>query len=334
MPPLKLRAVSQPQAQLFFAFVFNISDPVFSKEIEMRFKLFTCGLVMASLACLGTVVAFTQDQDDVRGAFLTTRPKPVDKTAKGNPGPRPTRRRPKPQPVKPVDGGVGGGTTAPTTPKHEPPKANLQKLGVGLTLLSRDSLGFAVRTDPTRTFSKGDRVRVLLETNNDGYLYIFNTTNGGKPVMIYPNKELDEGGNYLQAHVPFEIPSSTAGEERLRWLTFDEVAGNERLYFVFTREPLPGIPLEDELVAFCSDAKNTCPIQPNVELWAKLEKEIDEPLRTTAPSGLGKTQTAPEREAIERGLGLSKQEPEPSLILMSASAKSGALVTVLELVHK
>lgn len=304
----------------------------------MRFKAFICGLLVASLAGLGSVVAITQDQEeDVRGAFLTTRPKPVDKT-KSNPGPRPTRRRPKAQPqpqaVKPGEGGAGGGTTPGATAKEEPAKASPQKLGVGLTLLSRDSLGLTVRVDPTRTFRKGDRVRVLLETNNDGYLYIFNTTNGGKPVMIYPNQELDQGGNYLQAHIPFEIPSSTASEERLRWLVFDEVAGNERLYFVFTREPLPGIPLEDELVAFCSDAKNTCPIQPGADLWAQLEKELDEPLRTSTASRFGKAQTEPEREAIERGLGLSKQEPEPSLILMSASAKSGTLVTVLELVHK
>ncbi len=301
----------------------------------MRFKSFICGLAMTSLVGLGTVVAITQDQEeDVRGAFLTSRPKPVDKSAKGNPAPRPIRRRPKPQPVKPVEGGVSAGTTAGATAKVEPAKATPQKLGVGLTLLSRDSLGLTIRTDPTRTFHKGDRVRVLLETNNDGYLYIFNTTNDGKPVMIYPNKELDEGGNYLQAHIPFEIPSSTASEERLRWLVFDEIAGNERLYFVFTREPLPGIPLEDELVAFCSDAKNTCPIQPNAELWALLEKELDEPLRTSKASRFGKAQTEPEREAIERGLGLSKQEPEPSLIMMSASVKSGTLVTVLDLVHK
>lgn len=300
----------------------------------MRFKAFICGLVVASLAALGTVVALTQDQEeDVRGAFLTTRPKPVDKT-KGNQASRPNRRRPKPQPVKPGDGGAGGGTTSGATVKEGPGKATPQKLGIGLTLLSRDSLGLTVRVDPTRTFRKGDRVRVLLETNNDGYLYIFNTTNDGKPVMIYPSNELDEGGNYLQAHIPFEIPSSTAGEERLRWLVFDEFAGNERLYFVFTREPLPGIPLEDELVAFCKDAKNTCPIQPNAELWAQLEKELDEPLRTSTAARFGKAQTEPEREAVERGLGLSKQEPEPSLILMSASAKSGTLVTVLDLVHK
>ena len=299
----------------------------------MRFKVFICGLTVAILAGLGTVAAITQDpEEDVRGAFMTTRPKPADKAARTNQPSRPNRRRPKPQPVKP-SGGADGGTTSGVV-KNEPTKVTPQKLGVGLTLLSRDSLGLTVRIDPTRTFRKGDRVRVLLETNSDGYLYIFNTTNDGKPVMIYPNKELDEGGNYLQAHIPFEIPSSTASEERLRWLVFDEIAGNERLYFVFTREPLPGIPLEDELIAFCSDTKNTCPIQPNAELWAKLEKELSEPLQTKAANRYGKAQTENEREAIERGIGLSTQEPEPSLIMMSASAKSGTLVTVLDLIHK
>jgi hypothetical protein len=298
----------------------------------MRFKALVLGFLIASLACLGTVTAVSQDQEEnVRGAFLTTRPKPVDKSGKGPASPRPARRRPKPQPVKPIS---DSGSPASTGTKDNPTKVTPQKLGVGLTLLSRDSLGLTVLTDPSRVFQKGDRVRVLLETNTDGHLYIFNTTNDGKPVMIYPNKELDEGGNYLQAHVPFEIPSSTASEERLRWLVFDEFAGNERLYFVFTREPLPGIPIEDDLVAFCNDAKNTCPIQPGPELWAQLKKELDEPLRIDNNKRYGKTQTEPERQAIERGLGLSKEAPEPSLIMMSASAKAGTLVTVLDLVHK
>src|SRR5437016_139716 len=79
-----------------------------------------------------------------------------------------------------------------------------------------------VRVDPNHDFHKGDRVRVLLETNSDGHLYIFNTTDNGAPVMIYPDPQLDEAGNFLQAHVPFEIPSSVSAQERLRWLTFDE----------------------------------------------------------------------------------------------------------------
>lgn len=306
----------------------------------MSIKTFIWGLVIVSVGGIGTFAAVTQEpQEDVRGAFLTTRPKPADNSSKSS-APRPSRRRPKTQAAKTTAGtnagstsGANTGTTAAGT-KETPVKVAPQKIGVGLTLLSRDSLGLTVRIDPTRTFHKGDRVRVLLETNTDGHLYIFNTTNDGKPVMIYPNKELDEGGNYLQAHVPFEIPSSTASEERLRWLVFDQYAGNERLYFVFSREPLPGVPIEDELIAFCNDEKNRCPLEPSAEVWTQVLKELDEPLKTATASKFGKAQTEPEREAIERGLGLSTQEPEPSLIMMSSSAKAGTLVTVLELVHK
>ena len=302
----------------------------------MSLRVFLVGLVAVAFAVLATVPALTHEpqepQEDVRGAFLTTRPKPAEKSAKSTEGPRPSRRRPKPVAPKNTDSGSTSGST--TVPKDPPGKATAQKLGLGLTLFTRDSVGLAVRADPTRTFHKGDRVRVLLETNADGYLYIFNTTNGGTPVLIYPNGELDEGGNYIRSHIPFEIPSSTASEERLRWLVFDEYAGTERLYFVFTREPLQGIPLEDDLLAYCASAKNKCPIKPDAELWMKIEKGVDSPLKASATAKFGKAQTGAERDAVERGLGLSKEEPEPSLILMSASANTATLVTVLDLVHK
>ena len=298
----------------------------------MRLRAFLVGLVAVAFAVLSTVPALTQEpQEDVRGAFLTTRPKPAEKS-KSTEGSRPSRRRPKTvAPRNPGSGSTSGSTTVPNVP---PGKATAQKLGLGLTLFTRDSLGLAVRVDPTRTFHKGDRVRVLLETNADGYLYIFNTTNGGTPVLIYPNRELDEGGNYIRSHIPFEIPSGAASEERLRWLVFDEYAGTERLYFVFTREPLQGIPLEDELLAYCGEAKNKCPFSPDAEVWMKIEKGVDAPLQISATARFGKAQTGSERDAVERGLGLSKEEPEPSLILMSASSNTATLVTVLDLVHK
>ena len=153
-------------------------------------------------------------------------------------------------------------------------------MGLGLTLFMRDSNGLAVRVDPDHVFHKGDRVRVLLETNTDGYLYIFNTTNDGPAVMIYPDADLDEAGNYLQAHVPFEIPTSQSTEERLRWFAFDETGGTERLFFVFTREPLSGIPIEDELIALCKGSKENCPVKPSNEMWAGVQKEMQSPLKT------------------------------------------------------
>lgn len=291
-------------------------------------KIIFAGLVLA-LAAPGLFQAIAQQEDDVRGAFLTTRPKTSDKTA---PAKKPSRRRPKPA-VKPE-------TPAPVTPNPvtpnpvTPEKTAKPRIGLGMTLFMRDSNGLAVRTDPSREFRKGDRVRVLLETNADGYLYIFNTTNGGQPVMVYPDPELDEAGNYIQGHVPFEIPSSLAAEERLRWFTFDQNSGAERLYFVFTREPLSGVPMEDDLIAFCRENAGKCPWRPATTVWDQIRKELNEPTRVAKTQSSGKPQTTGEVDAATRGIGLNRDDPEPSLIMLTTSTSKDMLVAPLDLNHK
>ena len=291
--------------------------------------LFACAMLTTAAVALGAT--FVQDED-VRGAFLVSRPKqkPSTNTASS----RPSRRRPKtPTPTpdpkpSPMPHGDTSGSTAKNKPTPMP--VNAPRVGIGLTLFMRDNNGLAIRTDPSHVFQKGDRVRVLLETNADGYLYIFNTTNNGPAVMLYPNPELDEAGNFLQAHVPFEIPSSVAAEERLRWLAFDENAGDERLFFVFSREPLTGVPFEDELINFCRDAQSSCPWRPSTEVWSAIQKEMAQPLKTDKAKKFGEAQTPGEQD---RGLGLAKDDPAPSVIMM-ASSKSGKLVATLDLIHK
>lgn len=301
----------------------------------MRLSAMALGFVCLCAVVIGIAAPAMQDED-VRGAFLTSRPKEKTTTASTS---KPSRRRPKsvtPGPNKPgkppekspdKPSGPSGSSEQPSKP------VNMPRLGIGLTLFMRDSNGLAVRTDPAHEFRKGDRVRVLLETNSDGYLYIFNTTNDGPAVMIYPHADLDEAGNYIQAHVPFEIPSSQGAEERLRWFAFDEIGGTEHLFFVFTREPLSGIPLEDDLIAFCRESKDSCPIRPGAEVWAGVQKELQQPLKTDRNQAYGKTQTTTEVQATTRGIGLAKDDPQPSLVMMASSTRS-TLVATLDLIHK
>ena len=289
----------------------------------MNSKTMFLGLLLMVFA-LGALPAAAQD-DDVRGAFLTTRPKTSDTGNK--PQTKPSHRRPKPKPG-PTPGPVSGGDTTSASKKKV-----LPRMGLGLTLFMRDSNGLAVRTDPSHAFRKGDHVRFLLETNADGYFYVFNTTDGGPPVMIYPDPELDEAGNYIQAHVPFEIPSSLAAEERLRWLTFDAQPGAEKLYFVFTREPLAGAPIEDDLISFCRENGSKCPWHPSAELWAEIQKELSEAGQSSQTIGVGKAQTANEQRAVTRGIGLNRDDPEPQLIMLTASSSKTILVTTLDLTH-
>jgi hypothetical protein len=295
-------------------------------EFLMRTKVMFLSVVFA-FAAFGVTQALAQEEA-VRGAFMTTRPRP---SSKPKPGPtqKPNRRRPKP--ATPVVKDVGP-TTGPTT--GTPSRVTPQRMGMGLTLFMRDSNGMAVRTDPSREFKKGDRIRVLLETNADGFLYIFNTTDGGQPVLIYPDPELDEAGNYIQAHVPFEIPSSVAPEERLRWFAFDQNAGTEKIYFVFTREPLAGVPIEDDLLTFCRDNKPKCPWQPSTDVWAQLQAELNAPTQVARASSFGKTQTSTEQQAATRGIGLNRDDPEPSLIMLTASTDKKVLIATLDLIHK
>src|SRR5215211_1628494 len=319
----------------------------------MRLSVIVFGLVCVCALVIGTTAPLVQDDDDVRGAFLTSRPK--EKPASSSNAARPSRRRPKSStaskntgtsnsgstssgsklPDKPAD--KTSSKTAPSEKTARPSSSttpvNAPRIGLGLTLFMRDSNGLAVRVDPDHVFHKGDRVRVLLETNTDGYLYIFNTTNDGPAVMIYPDADLDEAGNYLQAHVPFEIPTSQSTEERLRWFAFDETGGTERLFFVFTREPLSGIPIEDELIALCKGSKENCPVKPSNEMWAGVQKEMQSPLKTDKTQQYGGAQTTTEQQASTRGLGLAKNDPEPSLVMMASSARP-TLVATLDLIHK
>ena len=290
------------------------------KSIFFSFLIALAGFVPA--------LTFAQQEEDVRGAFMTTRPKAAAKSNTSAPSTKPNRRRPKP--IVPTPNPI-----VKKNDKPEPPaKVNVPRMGLGLTLFMRDSNGLAVRTDPTHHFVKGDHVRFLVETNADGYLYVFNTTDGGQPVMIYPAPEVDEAGNYFQSHVPFEIPSSVAAEERLRWFTFDKYAGAEKLYFVFTREPLAAVPTEDDLITYCRENKGKCPWNPETEVWAQIQKELREPIKVTKAEGLGNAQTAPERQAAIRGIGLNRDDPEPSLIMLTASTSKNMLVVAVDLVHK
>ena len=301
----------------------------------MRIRIFFFGLAVALVGVgqmpIAAQISAGQDED-VRGAFLTTRPKSAEKPkSSGGPYKKPSRRRPK------VVAANSGNVAKTSDAKAASPIAKTpiaQRMGLGLTLFMRNANGLAVRADPTREFGKGDHVRLLLESNVDGYLYVFNTTDNGAPVMIYPDPDLDEAGNYIQSHVPFEIPSSVAPEERLRWFTFDAVPGIEKLHFVFSREPLTGVPIEDDLIAYCQADKTKCPWNPGAEVWANIQKEMSSTTLLDKPRQVGKAETDVERLAVTRGIGLNRDDAEPSLIMLNAATNKAILVATLELVHK
>lgn len=304
----------------------------------MRFKILFLGLAVVAFAFgLFAVSAQQPGDDEVRGAFLSSRPKTTNSNA-------PSRRH---RPHKTNSNSNNNSSSAAkntnantattntnTARNKNSTKNESQAIGLGYTLFMKDANGRGVRVEPSREFRNGDSVRLALEPNVDGYLYIFDVENEGAPQMIYPDPRLDAGDNSVEAHVPIEIPSSEETDERLRWFTFYGNGGNEHLYVVVTREPLNGVPTGDDLVGFCATQKDKCPWHPPADVWAQVQDATKAEVKAITAKTFGQPQSDKEKVATTRGLGLDQSAPLPSVIRMNVSTKAPVLVTVLDLVHK
>ncbi len=303
----------------------------------MRSKI--VGMLAFAVLVLGVLIVFAQQpgDDEVRGAFLSSRPKTTNNNA-------PSRRH-RPRRTNSNSSNTSSGaakntntstaaTNTNTTRNKNSSKNESQAIGLGYTLFMKDANGRGVRVEPSREFHNGDSVRLALEPNVDGYLYIFDAENESAPQMIFPDPRLDAGDNSVEAHVPIEIPSSEETDERLRWFTFYGNSGNEHLYVVVTREPLNGVPAGNDLVGLCGTQKDKCPWHPSAEVWAQVEDATKAEVKVITAKTFGQPQSDKEKVATTRGLGLDQGAPLPSVIRMNASTRAPVLVTVLDLIHK
>ena len=299
--------------------------------------------VMLAFAGLisGVLIVFAQEPgDDVRGAFMSSRPKTTNTNAPRRPRPHNTNTNTKTTNSNASSGftknaNTNTALTNANTSRNKNWNNSAQAIGLGYTLFMRGPDGGGMRVEPARAFHNGDRVRISLEPNIDGYLYVFHTENDGPPEMIYPDPRLDQGDNSIQAHVPLDVPSSEESDERLRWFTFYGNGGTEHLYVVVTREPLNSAPAGDELVTLCATAKDKCPWHPSAEVWSRIMRDTQRStIRVVTAKQFGQPQTDSEKVATTRGLGLDQSAPEPSVIRINASTTDPMLVTVLDLIHK
>ncbi|HXT64297.1 MAG TPA: DUF4384 domain-containing protein [Pyrinomonadaceae bacterium] len=297
----------------------------------MKLKLIIVGAALSIL--FGVFIVSAQDED-VRGAFLESRPKTTNLNAPS----RRHRSRPANKNANSAANtsiGIQVGANANVVAANRNDAKRVQSaIGLGYTIFMRDASGRGIRVQPTHEFHTGDRVRLALEPSVDGYLYIFDSEDGGPPKMIYPDPRLDAGDNWIEAHVPIEVPSSDESEERLRWFEFYGQPGGDRIYIITTREPLPAVPTGDALVALCGTSKDKCPWQPPADIWEKIESASKAEVKVATTRNFGEAQTEHERVAMTRGLGLDKSIPPPSVIRINASSREAILVTVVDLVHK
>jgi hypothetical protein len=133
--------------------------------------------------------------------------------------------------------------TAKTAAKSGAPKAGdthtlaaSVPLGLRYAVLKRDENGQYNEVDPDTNFRSGDRIRLHVDANTSGYLYVVMKGSSGTWKLLFPSAEVAGGSNLVRKGESRQIPSGDRGQ-----FVFDEQAGNEKLVIVLTRQPEPDL---------------------------------------------------------------------------------------------
>jgi hypothetical protein len=121
---------------------------------------------------------------------------------------------------------------------------NAIPLGLRYSILKREGSG-STEVDPDTIFHSGDKIRLRVDVNAAGYLYIINRGSSGNWNPLFPSPKIANGDNRVQKGTQYEIPPGYV-------FTFDEQAGTEKLFIVFSRQPVADL---DDLIYSISDGK-------------------------------------------------------------------------------
>lgn len=88
--------------------------------------------------------------------------------------------------------------------------------------------------DSSYTFHSGDKVRLQIESNVDGYLYVMQKGSTGKDRMLFPDPRINGGDNKIARGILYSVPGS-------QWFTFDNNPGIENLTVAVSRTPMKSV---------------------------------------------------------------------------------------------
>ncbi len=121
-------------------------------------------------------------------------------------------------------------------------------LGLRYSVMKRDGSGKFVEVDPDSTFRSGDRIRLHVDTNTTGYLYVVMQGSSGNWRLLFPAADVEGGSNRIAKGSSQQIPAGDTGQ-----FVFDDQSGTEKLFLVLSRKPEADL---DKLIYSITGASN------------------------------------------------------------------------------
>lgn len=257
-------------------------------------RFFLLALLMISIA----TPALAQE-DQIRGGWLESRARLERRTKPAiASAPRPAR----PTKAEPAQ----------STAKPEPEAVSA--LGIGYTLFKKNTDGEFVRVGLKEVFKSGDAVRLLLETNVDGYLYIFSREEGQAPLLLYPNSQVQNGKNFVPAHQAFWLPE----EGEIEFESNKNKLAQETLTLVFSEKLLANFSPSNSLEGTPVDLNQFNEVARATEVRQVGNLKIG--LRLTTEEGTRKVR-------------IRKTAPSPAYILVNRDPSQSRIVANIQLTH-
>lgn len=223
----------------------------------------------------------------------------------------------------------GGGQYVPAA--YTPADKGTIPLGLRYTLLKLVD-GRMTPVAPDSVFRAGDRIQVSVEANDGGYLYIVHQGTSGTWKPLFPSAEVEEGNNHIEKGRTYVMPPKSR-------FYFDEQAGEEKLFIVFSRQPEPDL---EKLVYKLQDGSRAPAPAPTAEPAAprrapvmlasnlQIDDSVVGRLRTVYARDLVVEKVDDEAEAPSSG---SRREKAVYVVNPSGSPDS-RVVADLRLTHK
>lgn len=282
----------------------------------------TAASILIAISLTGISWSAARAGDDgikARGLFIQSRPKQRTKKV-----------RPRPIGVaKPPVGTVVH--DVPPTSRVDGTSAEAP-LGLGLSLFRVLSQAESIRVDPASTFRGQDKFRFVVEPGLDGYLYVFVRTGDGAPVMIYPDARLDDGDNFVYAHTVTEVPSRRNRQHDVFRLTGSPAV--EHVTIVLTRQPLPSVPIAEDLVAYCASREGVCLWRPEPGTVAEVRSAASKPALVSAVKDAGKRLTDDAVRLLTREVVLGASDDAPTIVAVAGTVDAPLLAYELTIRHE
>ena len=118
----------------------------------------------------------------------------------------------------------------PPTPRRE------RYIGFSYWVEVIDGDGQHTRLTTDQLCRRGDRLRLNIESNWNGYLYVVTMASAGHSQVLFPHPAVSPGENFVGARIRYEVPPDAH-------IRCDDAAGEEAIWVMLSPTPLAGITL-------------------------------------------------------------------------------------------